>query len=167
MTTTIARLRIVGDALPNISEGAGDGMDVFLEEPGSVIMTSRIGAEILTGRRHLGRQCIDVTRGPSYPSPRGGTVTGGRYLLRESGPGTRIIGALNYTLMAIGTKREAVLSNLVVASDHRRKGIATRLLEELLVDFPGARADSSMTTLGAAFMGYSANGSEPARKPRP
>lgn len=163
MTTakTIARLRILGDALPNISSGTGDGMEVFLEEPGSPMMVARIGTEILTARRHLGGPSIDLTRGPTYTTTRG-QVTGGRYLMREAGSGSAIIGALNYTLMGTVARGQAVLSNICVAATHRRQGIANRLLEEFLSDFPSARADSSMTSLGAAFLGYATNEPAPA-----
>lgn len=148
------RLATIDDAAPNISEGTGAGMEVFLEELGGPTMSARIGQEVLTARRSLGERCIDVTRGPSYPSPGGEQVTGGRYLLRDGGPGAPIIGALNFTLLGRGARAKAVVSNLVVASTHRRQGIATRLLDEMLSDHPAARADTSMTSLGAAFLGY-------------
>lgn len=166
---TAPRLATIDDAAPNISEGKGVGMDVFLEELGGSTMVARIGQEILTARRHLGARCIDVTRGPSYPSPRGDTVTGGRYLLRDGGPGASTIGALNYTLLGRGTRAKAVVSNIVASASHRRQGIASRLLEEMLADFPAARADTAMTSLGAAFLGYSpAAAAAPAtRKARP
>lgn len=163
------RLRTFDGAAPSISESDGAGMLVFLDEPGAAMMTARIGVEIITGRRQSGAHSIDVTRGEAYPAQDGGSVVGGRYLMREAGPGTAIIGALNYTLRRLGSRQQAVVSNLVVAPGRRRQGVATRLLEQMLNDYPKASADTSMTTDGAAFLGYSAatKGSAPARRARP
>jgi ribosomal protein S18 acetylase RimI-like enzyme len=151
-------LQVLDDAEPTISgaiEDATSNLLGFLNEPGDEFMSQRIGQEVRISRRPAGNRVIDVTRGESYPFPGGWRVTGGRYLMRDIGAGGRIVGAINYTLRSKPSGRPlVVVSNIVVAPDSRRTKIATRLLEELLEDHPGARVDSSMTLDGAAFFGY-------------
>ena len=172
MTTTkkpVARLRVLDDAAPTITaatESAASNLLGFLEEPGHEFMSRGIGQEVRVSRRPMDHRVIDVTRGDSYPVAGGGQVTGGRYLMRDQAAGGRIVGALNYTLQTKAAGRQlAVVSNIVVAPDSRRQGIATRLLEELMDDHPGARVDSSMTADGAEFFGYSAATGPAARSP--
>lgn len=162
----VPRLRVLDDAMPSISgatESASSNLLGFLGETGTEFMTSRIGQEVRVARRPLDNRVIDVTRGESYPVAGGGQVTGGRYLMRDQAAGGRILGALNYTLLSRAAGRsQAVVSNIVVAPDSRRRGIASMLLDELMEDHPGARVDTSMTADGAAFFGY---GRAPAASP--
>lgn len=149
-----ARLRTVNDVPPSISAGntSNDGMMVFLLEPGNPTMVARIGMEKVQCTRPAEPNAIEVTRGETFRIAGNNHITGGRYLMR--GPTGQIFGALNYTLRREDRREHVVLSNLAVASGMRRLGIASRLLEELLRDYPSARADTSMTADGAAFMGY-------------
>lgn len=144
----------------------------FLEDPAaSTFMKPRIGSEIVTSRRQnaVGHWSIDVTRGESYPNPRGGSIVGGRYLLRDQRVEGRIIGAINVTILRKGAGKEmAIMSNIVVDPGYRRQGVATALIEEVVVDHPRVRLDSSMTEDGAALFGYAAQANEsPPRRPKP
>jgi len=156
-TANRIRLLVVDDQKPTISpsDASADSMLMFLEEVDGPNMRVRIGTEVRIGRVHHDHGVIDVTRGESYPGPSGRIVTGGRYLMRDSRVGGRIVGALNFTIMTRpGSRDQVVISNLVVDKGFRRQGVATKLLATLQETYPQARVDSSMTADGAAFFGY-------------
>lgn len=151
-------IQVVDDRKPDIAgEGVAEGMMIFLQELGSLPITQRIGLEVRVARRPLSStQFIDITRGESFRNSGNRTITGGRYLMRDHRVGGRIVGALNYTRIDRGSKApQVIVSNIVVDKNWRRQGVASRLLEELLEEFPQARVDTAMTIDGAAFFGYS------------
>ncbi|MFK4705719.1 ribosomal protein S18 acetylase RimI-like enzyme [Roseateles asaccharophilus] len=167
-------LPVIDGVTPSISAQAdgGAGMLGFLEDPaGSTFMRARIGAEIVTSRRQstVPHWSIYVTRGESYPNPRGGSIVGGRYLLRNQQADGKIIGAINVTILRKGAgKEQAIMSNIVVDPGYRRQGVATALIEQVVADHPRVLLDSAMTEDGAALFGYakSVNEATP-RRPRP
>ncbi|MGJ7523812.1 GNAT family N-acetyltransferase [Variovorax sp. LT1P1] len=138
------RLATFRDEPVQIAGSSGD-LAMFLLPVNDPAIAARIGAE-----RILGRRAKDLlrTEGELFSSPAGRSVKGGRYLLLD---GETIVAALNVTTIG---RQGTVASNLYVAPTHRRKGLATRLIDCAKLDFPGLTADTSLTFEGAAFLGY-------------
>jgi GNAT superfamily N-acetyltransferase len=150
----VVRLRVHEGREPQVG-GAAHGMEQFLAEPNDAAMVARLGDELVVGARWLGAARVDVVRGTTFRHT-GSEVTGWRYLYRspDAKDRGRVIGALNITHHKRGSKPTAVVSNIFVADDHRRKGIATRLVSLAVDDYPGLVVDAAMTELGGRFFGY-------------
>lgn len=124
-------------------EGAAEGLSMFVAPVNDPAIVARIGQETVV------RETAGMTKtvGERFRT-REGLIVGGRYLARS--PDGHVIGALNFTIRG----KDAIVSNLYVAPEHRRQGVASRLVEWARADMPRITADAAMSRDGAAFMGY-------------
>jgi GNAT superfamily N-acetyltransferase len=126
----------------------------LLSEPGSLGAGRVVGTEIVVGRRLTRVGNIDVTRTETYVTPEGVRQSDARYILRARSDG-RILAAAKIAIASgLRGKSEVTLLGLIVAPALRRRGLATKLLDELAADHPQIRARSRMTRSGAAFLRY-------------
>lgn len=150
-------LPIVEGQAPRV-EGEAEQLVGFLAPANDPRMVARLGDEKVV--RHEG--ALMVLEGDRFRI-RDGWVQGRRYLML--GNTGAAIAALNLTRRKEGSKIQAVVSNVFVDPAHRRQGLASRLLQTALADYPKLMADSNMTESGAALMGV---GQPPrSRAPRP
>ena len=105
-------------------------------------------------RTRLGKETIKRTEGPLLVAhgeafkTRESSVRGLRYLYQDDRGD--LVGVANVTLIG----RRPVLSNIFVRPDKRGAGIASFLLTAARADYPKLQADTNMTEMGAAFLGY-------------
>lgn len=142
--TSRPRLAIHQGETPSIS-GDGESLSMFIVPVNHPEIAARIGPEAVIS--HPGAR-ITRTRGTAFPWARGVRVTGERYLIQE---GNRIVAGMNVTSK---TGKPAVISNVFVAPDRRRRGLATELLAAAKAEHPTLVVDSAMTEAGSVFFGY-------------
>lgn len=129
-------------------EGESEQLRAFLAPFGDRDIAMRIGSESIIGSEGA----LMITQGERYPH-RGGWMQGMRYLwLGDHG---HPIAALNLTRIRQGQRTQTIASNIYVDPVHRRRGLASLLLDRAQQDYPSLQADSSLTELGAALLGYS------------
>lgn len=129
--------------------GAAPGLTAFLAPPNDPQMVARMGEEKILRHQSDGM----ILEGERFKTRDGGWIQGRRYLALDPSNGTPI-GAANVTLRKEGRKVEAVLSNIVVDPAFRRRGVASRLIQQALENYPKLRGDNTMTEEGAALMGH-------------
>lgn len=154
------RLPTLDNAPARIS-GEAEQLVAFLGLPNDPTMVTRIGREDEVRREGN----LLVLRGERYRN-REGWVQGGRYLrLDEQG---RPVAVLNITQIAQGRRVSTLASNVYVAPEYRRQGLASALMRAALADHPRLCTDTSMSEAGAALTGHAAaTPVAPKRRPTP
>jgi hypothetical protein len=150
------RLRTVENAPVRIrmESGIQSALQCLLQEPGCESVVVAVGDEIFVSRRPVLVGSIDITRSQLYFADNGRRCINGRYIMRERGS-KKIVGAIKFVTSLDARQRdEVMLTSVVVHPAFRRKGIAARMLEEIMSDYPQVRVRSLMTPMGAAFFRY-------------
>lgn len=128
--------------------GNSENLFMYLEPINSDRIRERIGKEVV----FKNEDDLIVTRGQIFSSPdQQNKIRGYRYIIKNSDGD--FIACTNVTKI----NRSAVVSNIYVRIDHRRTGLATRLIERIKKDHLSLFVDSSLTNLGASFFGYEKN----------
>lgn len=131
-----------------------EGLDVFLAPVNDPFIQARIGEEVELARDGG----VLITQGERF-STREGWVQGRRYLhLTEAGD---IVAALNVSVRKQGRRHEAVASNVFTHPNHRRQGLAARLLTLAQADFPHLMADNTLSQAGAALVAHAQTAPRP------
>lgn len=119
----------------------------FLAPVNDPLMVIRMGDETIVRQE----QHLIVVKSKRYTT-REGWVQGMRYL--RLGDDGNPIAALNITRSKQSGKLNTTASNVYVAPNYRRLGLASSLLALAKEDYPNLRADTSMTQAGAALTGH-------------
>lgn len=133
---------------PITVSGRAPGLAMFLSPPNDPDMGARLGKEKVLLHQ---ADCM-VLEGERYGTRTGGVVVGRRYLALEPSSG-QAIGALNITIQKKGRKTIAVASNVFVAPEFRRQGVASSLVRRVQEEFPHLSVDNNMTQDGARLFG--------------
>ncbi len=118
------------------------GVVPLLSSPNSAAASARYGVEAVSS---VGDDAILVARSARYQ----------RYVMTGLNPPSGCCGVAVLEVRLAASKREpACVETVFVMPWARRQGVATRLLEQAIADFPKLAVDGHLTAEGAAFFGY-------------
>jgi GNAT superfamily N-acetyltransferase len=127
--------------------GSADQLSFFLSPIDCEGIRMRLGKETIKRTVNQTDAKLIVTQGELFKT-REASVRGLRYLYQDDRGD--LVGVANVTLIG----RRPVLSNIYVRPDKRCTGIAGFLVAAARSDYPKLTADTNMTEMGAAFLGY-------------